>query len=65
VESQSRVEDTGALNGQNSTETTAVVPIQTATSIAKYSDNLYTACIIQGYHLGAIVGHTVINELIV
>ena len=31
AESQSRVEDTGAHNEQNSTETTAFVPVQTAT----------------------------------
>jgi hypothetical protein len=29
---------------QNSTETTAVVPVQTATG-TKYSDNLYSPCI--------------------
>jgi hypothetical protein len=45
AESQSSVEDTGAHSEKNSTETTAVVPIQTATG-TKFSDSLYTPCII-------------------
>ena len=40
AESQSRVEDTGAPSEENSTEMTAVVPVQTANS-----DSLYTHCI--------------------
>jgi hypothetical protein len=43
VDSQSRVEDTAAHREENSTEMTAVVPIQIATG-TKYSDNLYSPC---------------------
>jgi hypothetical protein len=45
AKSQSRVEDTGAHSEENSTETTAVVTVQTATG-TKYSGNIYTPCII-------------------
>jgi hypothetical protein len=44
AESQSRVEDTGAHSEENSTETIAVVTVQTATG-TKYYDNLYTLCV--------------------
>jgi hypothetical protein len=46
VESQSGVEDTGANSDENCTETTAVVPIQTTIGI-KYSDNLYSSCMLR------------------
>jgi hypothetical protein len=43
MESQSTVEDTAAHSEEISTETTAVVPVQTGTG-TKYSDNLYSRC---------------------
>jgi hypothetical protein len=49
AESQSRVEDTGASSGENSTETTAVVTVQTATSKKCYDNNLYYFEIIQHF----------------
>jgi hypothetical protein len=45
AESESRVVDTGAHSKENYTETTAVVPLQTATR-TKYPDNLYSPCIL-------------------
>jgi hypothetical protein len=50
VESQSRFEDTRSSSEENSMETTAVVPVKTATG-TKYSDNLYAPCSIIIFYL--------------